>query len=513
MPDSLDFAGVGFSYDTLASTLITDLSVRFGRGWTGIVGANGTGKTTLLRLASGELHPTNGTIRYVTPALYCPQRTDTPPEGLTDLLNSTDGSAYRLRGSLGVEDNWLDRWDTLSHGERKRAQIAVMIRCEPAVLAVDEPSNHIDAEARELLINALQSFRGIGLLVSHDRTMLDDLCDRCLFLDPPYNPVLRPGGYTVGMQQNRSDEQRAQAMHEKAKREVKQVRKTMIERRERASREHKVRSKRGLARKYHDARAKINTARLTDSKSGASLRQVQGRMKQAENRLAGVHVKNQIDMGFWVPQSRCNMDYLLRVEPCTIPMGSADTESAGCLHVPELQVRPDDRIAVTGPNGAGKSTLIHHLMEHLRLPRERVMWMPQEISTDESVAILENVRLTPPQQLGRLMNVISRLGSQPQRLLQTEQPSPGEVRKLLLAVGVINAASLIVMDEPTNHLDLPSIRCLENALAECPCALLLVSHDEAFLKRLTKTRWDIRQESTGDVKLSITENGPVSDYE
>ena len=505
MPDSLDFAGVDFSYDTLASALITDLSVRFGRGWTGIGGANGTGKTTLLRLAAGELTPTGGMIRSVTPAMYCPQRTDVPPEDLADLLASTDGPAYRLRGSLGVEDNWLDRWDTLSHGERKRAQIAVMIRREPAVLAVDEPSNHIDAEARELLINALRSFRGIGLLVSHDRTMLDDLCDRCLFLDPPYAPVLRPGGYTKGMQQNRSDGQRAQAMHDKARREVKQVKKTMIDRRERASREHKVRSKRGLARKDHDARAKINTARLTDSKSGASLRQVQGRMKQAENRLAGVHVKNQLDMGFWVPQSRCNMDYLLRVEPCTIPMGSATSEPSACLHVPELQVRPDDRIAVTGRNGAGKSTLIHFLMEHMRLPQKRVMWMPQEISTDESVAILESVRQTPPQQLGRLMNVISRLGSQPQRLLQTEQPSPGEVRKLLLALGVVNAASFIVMDEPTNHLDLPSIRCLEDALAECPCALLLVSHDDSFLKKLTKTRWDIVRDDDSDSTLQVTD--------
>ncbi len=503
MPGSLDLTGVGFSFDTLASPLIANLSVRFGLGWTGIVGPNGVGKTTLLRLATGELSPTQGTIRYVPHALYCPQRTDDPPESLADLLSATDGPAFRLRGRLGIEDDWLDRWDTLSHGERKRAQIGVMFRQEPAVLAVDEPSNHIDAEARDLLVNALRSFRGIGLLVSHDRAMLDGLCERCLFLDPPHEPILRPGGYTKGMEQSRLDAERARELHDKAKRQVKQLKRTVTERRERTAKEHKVRSKRGLAKKDHDARAKINAARVTDSKAGASLRQVQSQMRQAEQRLAGSHVRKEVDLGFWLPQSRCGMDFLLRVGPCDLPVGDPSADPPGCIHLPELQTCADDRIAITGRNGSGKSTLIHYLMRHVLLPHDRVMHMPQEVSPAESVAILDRVRKTPPQQLGRLMNVIHRLGSQPQRLLQTELPSPGEVRKLLLALGVVEAASLIVMDEPTNHLDLPSIRCLEDALAECPCALLLVSHDEAFLKRLTKTRWKIVCEDAGRRVLHV----------
>ncbi len=76
--------------------------------------------------------------------------------------------------------------------------------------------------------------------------------------------------------------------------------------------------------------------------------------------------------------------------------------------------------------------------------------------------------------------------------VQTGEPSPGEVRKLLLALGVAREAQLIVMDEPANHLDLPSIQCLEEALLPCPCGLLMVSHDLVFLRRLTATRWDLR---------------------
>ena len=89
------------------------------------------------------------------------------------------------------------------------------------------------------------------------------------------------------------------------------------------------------------------------------------------------------------------------------------------------------------------------------------------------------------------MTVVSRLGSRPARLLESVEPSPGEVRKLLLGLGIALQPHLIIMDEPTNHLDLPSMECLEGALRDCPCALLLVSHDERFLRGLTRTRWHI----------------------
>ena len=105
------------------------------------------------------------------------------------------------------------------------------------------------------------------------------------------------------------------------------------------------------------------------------------------------------------------------------------------------------------------------------------------------------------------MTLISRLGSRPGRLLASTTPSPGEIRKILLARGVERGPHLIVMDEPTNHLDLPSIECLENALAEAPCALLLVSHDERFLARLTTVRWTLVQDGDAVSRQSALRPG------
>jgi len=133
------------------------------------------------------------------------------------------------------------------------------------------------------------------------------------------------------------------------------------------------------------------------------------------------------------------------------------------------------------------------------LPPKRLTYMPQEIDRRSCRTILEEARRQPSKILGKIMNVVSRLGSRPMPLLQSAEPSPGELRKLLLGIGIALHPYLIIMDEPTNHLDLPSIECLEEALANCPCALLLVSHDMQFLRRLTRLHWHIHPTETGEV--------------
>ena len=112
------------------------------------------------------------------------------------------------------------------------------------------------------------------------------------------------------------------------------------------------------------------------------------------------------------------------------------------------------------------------------------------------------------------MTVVACLGSDPERLLETDCPSPGELRKLLLARGVIRCPYLIVMDEPTNHLDLPSVKALEAALGSCDCAVVLVSHDPVFLNAVVKSHWTI-EEIEGDSPgrgrhLVLTIQSPIS---
>jgi ATPase subunit of ABC transporter with duplicated ATPase domains len=115
MPDtSVIFHNVSFTYDTASVPLLTDLQAHFPVGWTGVVGANGSGKTTVLCLATGELAPQGGTVQGTADALYCAQRTDTAPPLLAAFLRATDSTSCEIAGRLHLEATWVERWQTLS---------------------------------------------------------------------------------------------------------------------------------------------------------------------------------------------------------------------------------------------------------------------------------------------------------------------------------------------------------------------------------------------------------------
>jgi macrolide transport system ATP-binding/permease protein len=493
---SLEFAHPG-----MTTPLFTDLTVEFPSGWTGVVGPNGAGKTTLLKVVTGELGAQAGAVQRQGLALYVAQRTDEPPEMFEDFIWAPD--ATMLKARLRVGDEWPERWSTLSHGERKRAQIAVALWREPAVLALDEPSNHIDADARRLLVLALTEFNGIGLLVSHDRALLDELCSQCLIIDPP-EAVLRPGGVTEAMEQQELDEKSARSANDAMRRtenrlkEEAQRRRVVADQKSAAARGSKQIK---IPAHDHDGRAQRNLAKMSgkDAYAGKMVAQMNQRAGKVATQRSEIAVKKRYETGIWVDgASYMPRDFLLRLPAGSLPLGGERR-----LHFPDLEIGGTSRIAITGANGLGKSTLIRHLLGHLRFSADKLVSVPQEISAEDSRTLLEEIKRLPNDELGRVMITISRLGSRPARLLESALPSPGEVRKLLLAIGIVRGPHLIVMDEPTNHMDLPGILCLEGALSDCPCAMLLVSHDEAFLEKITDTVWHLRRDEAGDTRLEI----------
>jgi ATPase subunit of ABC transporter with duplicated ATPase domains len=498
---AVDFQNVSFSYTGMSAPLIDGFTCRFHNGWTGVVGANGTGKSTLLKLATGLLAPEAGEVRTPASALYCEQRTDDPPALFEDLVIAEDRDAVLIRADLGVENDWIDRWTTLSHGERKRAQVGVMLWRRPDVLAVDEPTNHLDAAAKSLLARTLEKYRGVGLLVSHDRELLDLLCTHVLFVDPP-DIMLRRGGFTHAWEEAQRDALARERRLKRARAERKKIERESARRRDEASKADQKRSKRGLECGDSDGREKIDRARMSgkDAVAGKLYRQIQGRLSQARDREREIKTSKIYEMGIWLPGSRSKRDVLFDIEPGALDLGGGRT-----LRHEALAMQPDERIALTGPNGTGKSTLVRRIAGSLNVEADRLTYVPQEIDATDSARILSNARDLPKKELGVMMTVISRLGSRPNRLLESTEPSPGETRKLLLAMGIAREPHLIIMDEPTNHMDLPSIQCLEEALGECPCGLLLVSHDMLFLRGLTTRQWHILPASTSSESVGPDE--------
>ena len=152
--------------------------------------------------------------------------------------------AHRLRGVLGVDASWQERWQTLSHGERKRCQMGAALYGSPDLLAVDEPTNHLDAVTRERVFAALRLYRGVGLLVSHDRALLDGLCRACLFFEQG-EVVVRPGGVSQGLDEAQKETAAARRVYAAQKEEVRRLTREMRQRQKAAQAAVKKGSKHG----------------------------------------------------------------------------------------------------------------------------------------------------------------------------------------------------------------------------------------------------------------------------
>ena len=465
----------------------------------GLVGRNGCGKTSLLKILTGESQPDSGDIslRRGIRTGYLPQEFELDPElsvheniaaGAADIVEAIhryengDGTDTELHDFLEFIDH-TDGWNLdarivslsnalgtppleaptgpLSGGEKRRVALCRALACQPDLLLLDEPTNHLDAESIRWLEAALKNFAGAVIFVTHDRYFLDVIATRIIEIDNG-KAYSHEGNYTAFLESKAIRQQIAEKSEQK--------------------RQKFLKSELEWVRSGVKARGTKQQSRLD------AFYEVEGQEAPPEEREMDLLLPPAADLG----------NVVIELEQAGVNVGSEKLPRWLFRHL-DLSIRPGTCTGIVGKNGVGKTTLLKLCLDQLSPcegsavlgKRVKINYIDQtrmqlngtgslldEVSDGNEKVQFGNESLGARAYLRRFLFDNERINERVDLL------SGGERARLMLAKVLKTGGNLIVLDEPTNDLDLPSLRMLEEALAAFGGSILCVSHDRYFLDRI-----------------------------
>lgn len=356
----------------------------------------------------------------------------------------------------------------------------------------DEPTNHLDAEARRRIGEALRRFAGCGILVSHDRSLLEALTTSTARIKDAGIEIC-PGAYSAA--QAEWDAQRRSVIDAKAA--LTQVA-TRLERRADAQRRRaegaeRDRSSARRMKSRHDSDARSMLAKNQAEAAGRRLARdaaaIDTRAARARSELATLHVDRELG-------GELASDYVPWSKPIVLRVAFDALSGGGrrLLGPVALDVARTDKLAIVAPNGSGKTCLLRELVRQNPAALAQSVYLPQSLPPDAQRELEARLGALERRARGRVLGIVATLGSEPDAVLRSSAWSPGQARKVALALGLATHAPALVLDEPTNHFDLPSIERLERLLAAFPGAVVLITHDEGLARRVATRFFGIEAE-------------------
>ncbi|HET9772767.1 MAG TPA: ABC-F family ATP-binding cassette domain-containing protein [Acidimicrobiia bacterium] len=525
-----------------------DLSVDAGSR-IGVLGRNGAGKSTLLRVLAGLEAPSSGSVERAPASLtvgYLTQEVDPlPGETTADYLRRRTGlagaeaaldaalaalerasgpaelAAYdtalaellalggddhdvrvpKVLADLGVPADAPGRpVEQLSGGQQVKVNLAAVLLSRFDVLLLDEPTNNLDFDGLERLGRFLDKADAGVVLVSHDRALLADHTTRIAEIDFHSHRLDEfGGGFTAYMEERRLRREQAYARFETAQEE-----KSRLEASARQRKEWSV-SRRGQKKTDNDKALAARQKERSES-AAAGAKALEGRIE----RLSG------IDKPWEGWELRMTLRTSSRSGDVVATLGAATVERGSFRLGPvDLELRWQDRVALTGPNGAGKSTLVDLLTGRLpaaggvaRLGSGVVVGILRQDRAAVGDAplpgatLLDAVVAATGGKAQEARSLLAKFDLGAEHAARAESAlSPGERSRAALAVLMARGTNFLVLDEPTNHLDLEAIEALETALDDFDGTLLVVSHDRRLLESLHLTRrFDVTDGAVSEVE-------------
>jgi len=415
----------------------------------GLVGRNGEGKTTLLQYIYGNIPTETGTIKVNGTCQFIPQ---------------------------------LKRTDTVkSGGEITAEYVTEALTSSPKLLLADEPTTNLDTNHVEWVEKELKRLNGTLLLVSHDRQLLDNVCDTIWELEGGKVSIYS-GNFSQYLEQKERERQHQQTEYEKYKQKERQLAEALEQRQQKAEKATKT------PKKVSPSERRILGAKPYFAKKQKKLNKNAKAIQTRLEKLQEVEKPKEIPpIEMTLPNEKnIKKGIILRIEELEGVAGGKKLWNPATFFV-----KGGDKIAIIGPNGAGKTTLLKKIMDGsdeaiTGSPAMKIGYFAQNLSVlDQDKSILENVSQDSLQSETLIRTVLARLHFYREEVYKPVHVlSGGERVKVSLAKLFVSNSNTLILDEPTNYLDVYALKALEDLLKEYEGTILFASHDRRFISSI-----------------------------
>ncbi|MDE6274283.1 MAG: ATP-binding cassette domain-containing protein [Clostridiales bacterium] len=478
---------LNFTYPDAVEPVFSDFSLHLDSDWKlGLTGRNGRGKTTLLRLLSGQLKG-EGRITCNLPLRQFPCDIPDPEKCAYEIAESIapEAELWRIQREMALlnlpEETLYRPFSTLSGGERTKFLLAALFACEGYPL-LDEPTDHLDGAGRACIAKYLSGKRGF-LVVSHDRAFLDSCCDHILSLSRSGAELVR-GNYSVWREERDKAERADRAAKEKLESERTRLAAATKRTADWANRAEKEKfhldKDAGIDRGYLGAKAAKLQKRANATKE---------RRAKAEAEIKELLKKEETDEELKLCAAPFYKSELLRLNGITVKFGERTLFSDL-----SFAVNAGERVVLSGGNGTGKSTLFQivtggfsEYTGELYVPKRlKISYVPQIY---EYRGTLQSYAAEKEIDEGYFKAILAKLGFDPRDFTRDMRLfSDGQKKKAALARSLCEKANLYIWDEPLNYLDVIAREQLERAVLASNATILFAEHDSSFVEHIATRR-------------------------
>lgn len=488
----IEIKNLTFGFDAQAVNLFEQANLTLDANWKlGLIGRNGRGKTTLLKLLMGQL-PFHGTIEHQLNFTYFPQKVADKSQltyyVLQELSEFEQWKIERELNLLQVDPEVLWReFASLSGGEQTKVLLALLFVDDVNFPLIDEPTNHLDILARQQVAEYLRNKRQGFIVVSHDRSFVDEVVDHILSIEKS-QLILYQGNFSVYEEQKELRDKYEQEQNLKLKKEIGRLKQTAAEKAEWSrNREGDKSKKRGAfidteSRRVNQGAVGADAAR-TMKRSKAIVKRMEDQATEKEKLLKDIEYIDPLQMNFQPTHHKT----LLKVEDLVLGYGGKP------LFAPiSFEIKQGQRVAIQGPNGSGKSSIIKFLMGQFDGEVSGALQRPQNLAIsyvrqnyEDNRGTLQEFAETHCLAYQDLLNNLRKLGIERNVFANhIEKMSMGQRKRVELAKSLAAPAELYIWDEPLNYLDVFNHEQLEEVIKEVQPTMLIVEHDETFLKNV-----------------------------